>query len=170
MLQEQLVEPGITRSAGAGFRSILFPDAGEFFTDLNLDQFVAETISGRREYRLAGLFHTPLRTVEAIGYRQDAVRDLHRPDVRGCVDEFADRMRDMRRASDYAGRLRHRYQVRWWFLRAVRIYCGAVRRLAGDLGEVRPESTTVTVYLDTPLLADGVQPPHPNRNRTYGLR
>jgi DNA mismatch repair ATPase MutS len=50
-------------------------------------------------------------------------------------------MRDMRRALDYAGRLRHRYQVRWWFLRAVRIYGDAVRQLADDLADVRPDST-----------------------------
>ena len=152
MVEEQtaIVEPRAT-PGGSPFRSILFLDprdrpntdevaAPAFFTDLNLDQSVAEATNGRQEYRLTGLFHTPLGSIEAITYRQEAVKDLQRPEVRRCAEEFAAGMRDMRRALELARKLRYRYQIRWWFMHAVQICCTAVRRLADGLADLPLDS------------------------------
>ena len=63
------------------FRSVLTPPSDRedptepsegpaFFRDLNLDQIVASIIFGKQEYNLAPFFNRPLKTVEAIEYRQ----------------------------------------------------------------------------------------------------
>ena len=72
------------------FRSILNPlrdgdlaaemsEAPACFRDLNLDQIVASIAIGKQEYNLAPFFYQPLKTVEAVEYRQDVMRDLQEP-------------------------------------------------------------------------------------------
>ena len=76
-----------TGQAPAVFRSVLDPssereepaepaEAPAFFRDLNLDQIVASIIIGKQEYNLAPFFYRPLKTVEAVEYRQEVMRDL----------------------------------------------------------------------------------------------
>ena len=91
-------------TVGAAFRSVLAPpsdredsaepsEAPAFFRDLNLDQFVTSIILGKQEYNLAPFFHRPLRTVEAIEYRQDVMRDLEDNRRFDTVNDFASSIR-----------------------------------------------------------------------------
>ena len=87
------------RDARGMFRSILAPlsddeeaaepsEAPAFFRDLNLDQIVASIIAGKQEYNLAPFFHRPLRTVEAVEYRQEVMRDLEEQARFDAINDF----------------------------------------------------------------------------------
>jgi DNA mismatch repair protein MutS len=123
------------------FHSILFdapnavvePDQPAFFADLNLDQVVEAVTAGRAEYDLAPFFHTRLRTVEAITYRHEILRDLADRALAESVDSFAGQMRAMREHLAEASRLHCERQRESWFLDAVAIYCDAVTSLLDGL-------------------------------------
>ncbi len=104
-----------------------------FFADLNLDQVVAALTWGREEYDLGPLFHTLPRSVEIVGYRQAALRDLEHPQVLAAVRASAESMRTVRAHLRQAGKLHYRWQKRRWFLEAVWTYAEGVTRLAADL-------------------------------------
>lgn len=105
----------------------------EFFPDLNLDQVVDSMTAGRDEYNLKQFFYTSLQTVESIEYRYDILRDLQNRTVFDCIQVFAQEMRTVRGHLAQAEKLYYVRQKQSWFLEAVAIYCGAVRRLAADL-------------------------------------
>lgn len=124
--------------------SILFSDLGDranadkrdepdFFPDLHLDRVVEAIVNGREEHDLTPFFHSPLPDVDAINYRHEVFRDLDDPDVRGRVEEFADRMRRMREHLDQVAKLHYEWQRHRWFLDAVTVYRDAVDKLAEDL-------------------------------------
>ena len=104
-----------------------------FFSDLNLDQVIASITVGRDGYDLKPFFYTPLRTVEAVTYRHDILRDLQGETLRGCVNMFARQLRTMREQLAQADKLHYRYQKGSRLLDAVETYGNAVRRLAQDL-------------------------------------
>jgi hypothetical protein len=108
----------------------------EFFRDLNLEQVVGSITVGRQEYDLAPFFYSPLRTTEAVRYRHEALRDLERAEVRSAVDEFAARMRTMRRHLKLAEEFRYRHEKERLFLDGAGIYCEAIERLGSALDSV----------------------------------
>ncbi len=133
------------------FHSILFDRAEDrsgvdervapaFFPDLNLDQVVESVTKGRSEYNLKPFFYTLLTRAEAIGYRQEVLRDLQGEAVLGYVRAFAKRMRTMRAQLVQADKLRYTYQKERWFLDAVATYTEAVERLAHDLTAAEVQS------------------------------
>lgn len=126
------------------FHSILYdgptPEHGRlareqpaFFVDLNLDQVVASITAGRQEYDLAPFFYARLRSVDAVTYRHDVLRDLENDALRGCISTFAQRLRLMRDQLSQAAKLHYRYQQESWFLYAAQTYCDAVTALVDDL-------------------------------------
>ncbi len=133
------------------FRSILFLDpvdpaaidsreAPEFFVDLNLDQIVASITAGRDEYNLKPFFYAPLKSVDAVYYRYEVLRDLEDEALFGYVRSFADSMRSMRSHISQSEKLYYRRQKQAWFLDAVEVYCEALRRLHRDLATLDPRS------------------------------
>jgi hypothetical protein len=125
------------------FHSILFedtpasdpgkPEQPEFFADLHLDQIVASVTAGREEYDLKPFFYAPLRTVDAIGYRQEILRDLESAALLGCIHSFSEAMRRMRGHLASAGKGYYQRQKESWFHEAAAAYCEAVSRLYQDL-------------------------------------
>ncbi len=126
------------------FHSILFESAEEsieeepqkapdFFVDLNLDQIVAAITAGKQEYDLPPFFSTPLKTLDAIIYRQDIMRDLEQQTLFEKLQAFAQKLRAMRDHLTQAGKLSYKYQKERWFLDAVELYCDAVTGLVHDL-------------------------------------
>jgi hypothetical protein len=126
------------------FRSILNPSCDDnanggtskapaYFADLNLDQIVASITSGKEEYNLAPFFHEPLKSREAVEYRQEVMRDLEDPTRYEAITRFADAMKAVREHLTRAGKLSYKYQKEAWLLDAVEAYCRCVERLLSDL-------------------------------------
>ncbi|WP_198545488.1 MULTISPECIES: hypothetical protein [Amycolatopsis] len=124
------------------FPSVLFPGRNpgenaepEFFRDLNLDQIVDAVTAGRDEYDLRPFFYAPSADCAEVRYRHEVLRDVRREDVRACVDEFARRMREVRKQQETSGKLHYEKQKQRWFLDAVESYCATVASLRAQLGE-----------------------------------
>lgn len=141
------------------FRSILYEadeggassasqDAPEYFRDLNLDQIVEAITAGKEEYDLKPFFHDPLRTPEAISYRQETMRDLEDKQTFGCIASFAGNMRLMRRKLAQANKLYHRYHKERWFLYAVETWCAAVCDLDEGLSRLEVSSRGLLALRD----------------------
>ncbi|MEW2517034.1 MutS-related protein [Actinacidiphila alni] len=119
-----------------------------FFTDLNLDQVVGALTSGRKDYDLAPVFHTPIRDTATIRHRHEVFRDLEDPELVREIGAFAGRMREMRRQLAQVDKLRHPYQRETWFLDAVATYGDAVGNLADSLERLSPASAGLTAFRD----------------------
>jgi hypothetical protein len=124
------------------FHSILFGNGEqiqderpqpEFFVDLNLDQIVNAITAGKEQYDLKPYFYTPLRSVDAIRYRQEISQDLEKGTLLDGVKAFAERMIVARRYLALSEKLYNKSHREGWFLEAVLVYCDAVKRLAGEL-------------------------------------
>lgn len=118
------------------------------FADLGLDHVVAAVVSGRAGYHLEEYFWTPLRTVDAVTYRQEAMRDLERPELGGAVRSFGEGLRAVRSALASAGSLRHVLQRRTALLDAALTYVTTVRRFNGRLATAHPTSRALTALAD----------------------
>jgi DNA mismatch repair protein MutS len=142
---------GRRRRPAMTFRSILSPstdddtkpemsEAPAYFADLNLGQIVASITAGKKEYNLAPFFHEPLKSREAVAYRQEVMRDLEDPTRYEAVARFADTMRSVREHLTQAGKLSYKYQKEAWQLDAVELYCKCVEHLLSDLRAAPPSS------------------------------
>jgi len=109
------------------------PKQPEIFVDLALDQVISAVTGGREEYDLAPFFWQPLRTAEAVRYRQAVVRDLADADVLRTFNQFATAMQAVRLDLARAGKHEHKYQKWRWRLDAENRYWAAVTKLDGDL-------------------------------------
>lgn len=143
----------------AGSPSVLFlcpaeAESGEpgsrpaFFSDLNLDQLVEAATLTWSEYDLISFFHRPLRSVEAIRFRHEVLRDLCVEKVAVPVAQFSEAMRVMRRRLARANAMRYRHQQQRWFLDAVATFCGAVRDLADGLNDATIRSRGLAAVRD----------------------
>jgi hypothetical protein len=123
-------------------------EAPEYFRDLNLDQIVEGIAAGKQEYELKPFFYDSLKTIEAIEYRADVMRDLEDERVLACVNRFAASMRLMREQLEQSNKLYYKYQKERWFLHAVETYCAAVRAINGDLLELKVASRGLLAFRD----------------------
>ncbi|HLH36182.1 MAG TPA: hypothetical protein VKX41_16035 [Alloacidobacterium sp.] len=116
-------------------------EAPGFFSDLNLDQIVGTITAGREQYDLKPLFYTPLKTVEAVHYRQDVFRDLSGNfRLLELVRSFAERMREMRTLLAISEKRYYKRQKQAAFLDAVETYCNTVTVLKEGLLSTGPAS------------------------------
>ncbi len=150
--------PTPSSEAGLPFRSVLTlasddgqsteqPETPAFFRDLNLDQVVASITMGKQEYNLAPFFHQPLKTVEAVEYRQDVMRDLQDPLRLEAVNAFANGMRGVRDHVAQAAKLHYELQKLAWLLDAIELYCRTVKQLLSALAAAPPRSTGLIGFL-----------------------
>ncbi len=132
------------------FHSILFRDAGDepdgdpcrppFFVDLNLDQIVDAAVSCREQYDLKPFFYAPLKSIDAIDYRHEVMRDVEKASVYERIASFAATMSTIRQWLATAKASSYKHECDRWLLDAARLYCDAVRRLADGLGHSDVES------------------------------
>jgi DNA mismatch repair protein MutS len=118
-----------------------------FFRDLNLDQVVASITIGKQEYNLAPFFHLALKTVEAVEYRQDVMRDLQDPPRLEAVNAFANGLRTVRDHVAQAAKLHYKIQNLAWLLDAIELYGATVKELLSALRAAPPRSTGLIGFL-----------------------
>lgn len=138
--------------AGDVFHSILWPgNAGaecsvddiaepDCFHDLNLDQVVAAIDKAWPGENLPPFFRVPLKSVEAITWRQDALRDFEQIPLRQAIAAFVERLRDMRVRLGRIEKLYYLIEKQRAHLGAADIYCTAVQALSDDLARLQPTS------------------------------
>ncbi|MFP5244943.1 DNA mismatch repair protein MutS [Ochrobactrum sp. BD22] len=102
----------------------------DFFHDLNLDQLFLNIHATRQEYELPSFFRIPLREREAIIFRQEIMRDLEKPEIRGIIDSFSQYMRDVRAYQAMVEKMYYEHQKNAWTLDLVSAYCKAVQSFA----------------------------------------
>ena len=126
------------------FRSVLFLDplpnydietleAPACLSDLNLDQVIDSVIEGRDDDNLKPYFYLPLKTVDAVNYRYEVLRDLENPTLREHVHSFVEEMRQIRACRAKSEKLYYKRQEQSWFLDEVDTYCGAITELCRAL-------------------------------------
>jgi DNA mismatch repair protein MutS len=118
-----------------------------FFRDLNFDQVVASITIGKQDYNLAPFFNHPLKTVEAVEYRQDVMTDLEDPRRLEAVDAFAKELRTIREHVAQAGKLHYKLQKLAWSLDAIELYCNAAKQLLSALLAAPPRSAGLSGFL-----------------------
>ncbi len=151
MALPSILFPEPLEGAPAGARAVEVPEAAaapECFHDLHLDRIVGAIAAGRDEYRLAPLFHRPLRDVAAIRYRQEVFRDLERAALARAVATFAEGMRRARGQLAAAEKLHYALQRRRCFLDAVAVSCEAIAGLARDLAAADLRSRGLKAFRD----------------------
>ena len=115
-------------------------DIPEFFVDLNLDQVIDAITSRKQEYNLKPFFFSPLKTVDAIEFRQEVFRDLASESLLAKIKSFAEKMVLIRRYINLASKLNNKFHKEGWALEAAAIYCDAVSSLADDLKQSSVQS------------------------------
>jgi len=123
------------------------PETPPFFRDLNLDQVVASITAGKQEYNLVPFFNRPLKTVEAVEYRQDVMRDLMDPRRMEAVEGFAKDLRTIRERMAQVEKLYYTLQKQAWALDAIQIYCSAAKQLLSALNGSPPRSAGLSGFL-----------------------
>jgi len=136
----------------ATFRSILYdrPDVEvhievqetpDFFADLNLDQIVETITAAREQYNLKPFFYAPLKSVDAVRYRQDVFRDLlENLRLLEVVRSFAKSMQNMRVRLATSEKRYYKRQKQAAFLDAIETYCSATVALTEGLRSVSSRS------------------------------
>lgn len=145
-------QPNETNLDAAPFRSILYDcleneeyveiqEAPEVFADLNLDQIVETVTAAREQYNLKPFFYTPLKSVDAVRYRQDCFRDLlENLRLLEIVRCFAESMRNMRVHLAISEKRYYKRQKQAAFLDAIETYCTATVALTEGLRSVSSRS------------------------------
>jgi len=145
--------------AAPAFHSIVYPSAAdrpdsertrplEFFLDLNLNQIVDSITARKGEYDLRALFFTPLRSVDAVLWRQEIMRELENPHVFAAIKGFEQTMRTMREHLKNAETFFYEWEKQRWFLTAVTTYCEAVTGLSQQLSAVELTSRGLSTFRD----------------------
>ena len=104
-------------------------DAPACFVDLNLDQIAKDILTGFETYDLAPVLRTPLRTADAVRYRQAVMADVERSEVQKPIRAFATAMGHVRWCLARVAQIYDDRQQQRWFLDAVDRYVEGV----GDL-------------------------------------
>ena len=136
------------------FHSILFEtraagletEAPACFVDLNLDQIVKTITAGKQEYDLNPFFYTPLRTAEAVYYRQAIMRDMENPDLMAGIKASTEKMVIVRRYLGMIKKLYTQNHQQGWFLETVAVYCAAVTGLVQVLEQADLGSRGLTAF------------------------
>lgn len=138
--------------------SLLYPDnAGglpaaledrAFAVDLNLDQVFTSANAGREQLDLLPVFYAPLRTLDAVAYRHELLKDLDSPPILGAVRAFGQAMQQVRDILTTMRSLHNGWQQKRLFVDAVSAYCGAVSSLAGALPGLGPRSRAMRAFTE----------------------
>ena len=125
---------------GKGEKTLAEEDVADLFADLNLDQIITGTLSGKSERALEDLFRTPLSDAESIAYRQAVVRDLENKNVSASVTRFSRKIAESIRFMNLERELRYKDHKDGWFLEAALSYIDAVSTLSVEFSDAELNS------------------------------
>jgi DNA mismatch repair protein MutS len=111
-------------------------EAPAFFSDLYIDQIIDAITVSKGQYNLKPFFYYPLKSLAAIQYRQEVMRELEDKKLFDFIRSFAFKLDTMRKNLAQANKLYYKYQKQRLFLEAVATYCDAVNGLVHDLSLV----------------------------------
>ncbi len=112
----------------------------ECFHDLNLDQLVDNVCANHQRTNLEHFFWLLPGSIEAIRYRQDALRQAAQPAVREAVTAFAEGFTNVRIGQSEEKHLRYDLQRQRVHLDTALDYCATVKSFAEQLSGVALES------------------------------
>lgn len=117
-------------------QAIESPEAPAYFSDLNLDQIVDTITASKAEYNLKPFYYSSLTNVSAIHYRHEVFRELENEVLLNSIQNFAQKMRNIREFLAHAKKAYYILQKQKWFLDAVSIYVTAILQLKDELAEI----------------------------------
>jgi hypothetical protein len=118
-------------------------EAPAFFVDLNLDQIIEAVTLGKQEYNLKPIFHVSLKSVDAVQYRHEVLKDLENPSLFEAIESFAKKMRTAREHLLRSKKVYYKYEA---FREYITNYAGSgpftsllaeTAKLKADLSAIR---------------------------------
>ena len=103
---------------------------------------------------MAPFFYRPLKTRDAVAYRQSVMSDLQDANLFAAIAAFAEKMRSVRERIVQSGKMYYKYQKEAWLLDALDVYCAAVDALLSQGKQAKPKSAGFSGFLE--YLADYV--------------
>ena len=116
------------------------PPDDQLLLDLGLERVISGALDNWREYSLEEIYHRPLRSREAVRYRQHVFADLQSPGLNEAARSFLQGLQRARQTLLSAQKAFARRQQERWFLDALRYYLRAVDGFAESLAALSPRS------------------------------
>lgn len=124
-----------------------------FASDLNLDQILETMVKGQEEHELiTALFYQHLHDPDTVHFRHEVFKDLEDPVLLLAVQQFAQRMQQVRSHLSQLEKMEVHYQRQGWFLDAAELYCQALLTLHDSLEAADPKSRGLLTFRE--FLAD----------------
>lgn len=101
----------------------------EFFEDLNLDQIFQEIVAGKEEYDLKVFFYSGLKSISAINYRLEVMKELESTDILNSMITFSGKMKRIKEYVGFSEKIHNPYQREKWLLDAASLYCDSILNL-----------------------------------------
>ncbi len=129
------------------------PQDRVFASDLNLDQILGAMVKGQEEHDLiTALFYQHLPDPDTVHFRHEVFKDLEDSALLRAVQQFAQRMQQVRSHLSQLEKMEVHYQRQGWFLDAAELYCQALLSLHDALETADPKSRGLLTFRE--FLAD----------------
>ncbi|WP_416413875.1 MutS-related protein [Pantoea sp. App145] len=117
------------------------------FVDLNLDKIIDAVTDGREGYNLREIYHTPLKDIKTIKYRQAVFCDMEKKDVCNALLRFSKDVREIQLIKEKKEYRYYKWQQLRWDLHCVTLYCEAVKNLTQHLKGLPLHSHGLQLFL-----------------------
>ncbi len=112
-----------------------------FASDLNLDQILEAMVQGQEEHDLlTTLFYQQPPDPDTVKFRHEVFKDLEDSALLRAMQQFVQRMQQVRSHLSQLEKMEVHYQRQGWFLDAAQLYCEALLSLHGALEAADPKS------------------------------
>ncbi|NOX15656.1 MAG: DNA mismatch repair protein MutS [Epsilonproteobacteria bacterium] len=139
------------------FSSILFeqsrrpqelPNELDIYKDLNLDQIIDKTVAFKKEFDIKKFFYMPLDNEKIITYRQNILKDLQNNEFYHRVDEFAQKMLEIKKQQKIIETIEYKEYKNGWFLQMASVYCEALDTFLKALRSADLHSSGFLLFYD----------------------
>ncbi|MCF6173827.1 MAG: hypothetical protein L3J44_08635 [Campylobacteraceae bacterium] len=120
----------------------------DLYKDLNLDQIIDETVAFKKEFDIKKFFYMPLDDIESIIYRQDILKDLQNDEFYRKVDDFAQKMLEIKKQQKTVETIEYKEYKNGWFLQMASVYCEAIDAFKKALKSANLHSSGFLLFYD----------------------